>query len=49
MESMLIAKEKRKNITSYVDYSKICHIIRSFPDLNQKFGKDDIKFPLFSS
>ena len=39
MESMLIAREKRKNIISYVDYSKFCHMIRRFPGLNQTFCK----------
>ena len=48
MESMVIAREERKNVISYVDYSKICHVIRSFPDLNQTFGKEDITFPLSS-
>ena len=48
-ESMLIAREERKKITSYVDYSKIFYVIRSFPDLNQTFGKRDITFPLSSS
>ena len=42
-------KRKSKNIIIYVDYSKICHVIRSFHDLNQKFGKEDINFPLSSS
>ena len=39
MESMLIAREESKNIISYVDCSKIFHVIRSFPGLNQIFGK----------
>ena len=33
-ESMLIAKEEREKIISYVDYSKIFYVIRGFPDLN---------------
>ena len=49
IESMLISKGERKNIINYVEYSKICHVIRSFSDLNQTFGKKDITFPLSSS
>ena len=44
-ESMLIAREKRKTIMSYIDFSKRCHKIRCFPDLNQTFGKEIITFP----
>ena len=39
MESMLISREKRENIISYVDLSKICHVIKCFPDLKKTFGK----------
>ena len=46
---MLIAREKKKNIISYVDYSKFCRVIRSFPGFIQTFGKEDINFPLYSS
>ena len=49
MESMFIKIEESKNIIGYVDYSKFCHVIRSFPDLNQNIGKEDITFPLPSS
>ena len=45
-EAMLISREKSKNIINYVEYSKTCHVIRSFPDLNQTFGEEDITFPL---
>ena len=41
---MLIEKEESENIISYVDYSKIFHVIRSFPDLNQIFSKGNM-FP----
>ena len=46
MESMLIAREKGKNIISYVDFSKKFHVIKCFPDLKQTFGKEDINFTL---
>ena len=36
MESMLIAREKEKYILGYVDFSKIYHVIRCFPDLNEE-------------
>ena len=42
-------EEESDNIISHADYSKICHVIRSFSDLNQKFGKEDINFPPYSS
>ena len=40
---------KRGNIISYVDFSRICHVIRCFTDLNQAFVKEDIISPLLSS
>ena len=46
MESMLIAREKGENIISYVDFSKICHVIRCFTGLKQAFGKYNIAFPI---
>ena len=49
MEPMLIVREKRENIIIYVDFSKICHVIKCFTDLRQTFGKEDINFPLSSS
>ena len=42
-------KIKGGNILSYVNFSKICHIINSFTELKQKIGKEDINFPLSSS
>ena len=33
MGSMLIAREERKSIISYVYFSRICHVIKCFPDL----------------
>ena len=49
MESMLIAREKGKNIISYVDFSKTCHVIKFFPCLKQKIGKEDITSTISSS
>ena len=31
--------EDMMNILSYVDFSKLCHVIKYFTELNQKFGK----------
>ena len=36
------------NIFSYVDSSKICHMIKYFPLLKQIIGQDYITFPLSS-
>ena len=47
-ESILIAREKGGNIISYVDFSKICHVIKYFPDLKQTFGKEVINFSLIN-
>ena len=49
MKSMLIAREKGKDIIICVDFSKTCHVIRCFTDLKKSFGKEDIDFPLSSS
>ena len=49
MEPMYIPIEKWVNILSCVDFSKLCHVIKYFPGLNQKFGQEDITFPLYSS
>ena len=37
------------NILSYVDLGKLCHVIKFFPELNQKFVEEGITFPLSSS
>ena len=42
-------KRKRKNIISYVVFSKTWHVIRCFPDLNQTVDKEDINLRLSSS
>ena len=44
MEPMYIARDKWMNILSYVDFSKLCHAIKYFTELNQKFGQEDITF-----
>ena len=46
---MYIAREEGENILSYVNSSKPCHVITHFPELNQKFGQEDITVPLSSS
>ena len=46
---MLIAREERRNIISYVDFLRIYQVIKFFPDLKQVFGKEDINFPISSS
>ena len=38
-ELMLIKRDKGGNIISYVYFSKICHMIRCFPNSNPTFGK----------
>ena len=37
------------NILSYVDFSKMCHVIKYFPASNQKFEQEEINSPLYSS
>ena len=48
MEAMYIAREKIMNMLSYVDFEKLRHVIKYFPESPQKFGKEDITFPLSS-
>ena len=49
MESMYIDREEWMNILSYVDFSKLLHVIKYFPELNQKFGQEGITFLPYSS
>ena len=37
------------NILSYVNFSKICYVIKSFPELKKNVGKENINIPLFST
>ena len=46
---MLIAREKGKDIITYVGFYQFCHVIKCFPDLKKTFGKEDITSPLLSS
>ena len=46
---MYISIEKGENFLGYVDSSKLCHVIKYFPELNQKFGQIYVTFPLSSS
>ena len=48
-EPMYNSREKMMNILSYVDVAKLRHVIKHFPRLNQKIGKEDITYPLLSS
>ena len=36
MELMYNSREDVMNILSYVDFEKLCHVIKYFPQLNQK-------------
>ena len=49
MESMYIIEKEWMDIFSYVDSSKLCHVINNFPDLNQNIGQEDIISPPNSS
>ena len=40
------AIDKMMNILSYVDFSKLCHVIKYLPQSNQIFGKEDINSPI---
>ena len=39
MEQIYVTKEKGKNILSYVDFSKICDVIKYFTESKQNIGK----------
>ena len=49
VEQMYNEREEIINILSYVDFSKLCNIIKFFPESNQKFAKEVITFPILSS
>ena len=49
MEHIHISRWVMMNIFSYVDSSKLCHVINNFPDLNQNIGQEDIISPPNSS
>ena len=38
------AREDIMNILIYVAFSKMCHVINFFPELNQKLGKKKLLF-----
>ena len=48
MEPMYTAREEWINILSHVDFSKMCHLIQYFPELNQKIGQENITFLFYS-
>ena len=45
---MFIAGEESNSIISYVDFSRICYVIKCFPYFKQAFGKEYITFILSS-
>ena len=49
MEPMYVERKIGRNILSYVDFSKICDVIKSFPELKENIGKEDTTFPLSST
>ena len=49
MEPMYIARENDKHILSYVDFSKLCHVIEYCPELNEIYGQECTTFPISSS
>ena len=48
MEPMYVTRERGRNILSYVDFSNICDVIKSFPKLKQNIGQEYITFTLSS-
>ena len=46
MELMYIARENDKHILSYVDFSKLCHVIEYCPELNEIYGQECTTFPI---
>ena len=49
MEPMYISREEWMNILSCVDFFKLCHVIKYFPELNKKFRQEYITFHISSS
>ena len=49
MEQIYNVREELMNILSYVDFEKMCNIIKNSPGLNHNFVKEDITFPLLYS
>ena len=49
MEPMYVAREIGRNILSYVDFSKICNIMKYFPESKTIIGKEHITFTFSSS
>ena len=49
MEPMYIAKDKLMNILSYVDFSKLCHVVKYSTEWNKHSRQKYINFPLSSS
>ena len=49
MEPMYNAREEIMNILDYINFSKLFHAIKYFPELNNFWGNEDITFPLSPS
>ena len=49
MEQMYNAREEMMNILSYVDFSKLCNVMKVFTELNQNILKEGITFSFLSS
>ena len=43
---MFIAREDVKNISIFVDFSRLCNVILIFPELSREFLTNWITFPL---
>ena len=43
-----MARERGRNILSYVDFSHRYYVLKSFPELKQDIVEEDITFPLSS-
>ena len=46
MEQIYNARQVLMNILSYVDFARLCVVIKYFPELNQKIVKEGITFPI---
>ena len=38
--------EKQKNMLSYIDFTRLCSVIKKFPELNHNFVKESFTCPL---
>ena len=40
---------QERNLWSYVDFEKLCNVVKYYTELNQKIVKEGIDFPIQSS